>query len=301
MEAGILGQRLLAVAHAVALDVGLGRDVDAVFVAEVIPAGVVGIVAGAVGIHVKLLHHLDVLNHAFYAYHIAAVGVEFVAVGTLDEHRHAVDEELLVFDFNLAEAHTLRYALHHLAAVEQRGIELVEIRCLGRPLLRILHVEGGFCLVVLAQCHGGFCRDVSASILQHQFHGLSCGSLALQLHVQCAVLVVVHQVGGDVDVVDMTGRTGIEIDLAGNSAQAPEVLILVPRTVAPAHYLHGYQVLFAWLHIFGDVELGCYFRVFAIAHILAVHIEHHVAGGRADMEIHLLPLPVSRQGERLAI
>ena len=60
----VLGKGLLAIAHTVALEVRLCRQVDAILVAEVIPAGIVRIVAGAHGVDVELLHDLDILNHA---------------------------------------------------------------------------------------------------------------------------------------------------------------------------------------------------------------------------------------------
>lgn len=39
--------------------------VNTILVAEVVPEIIVGIVAGAHGIQVELLHHLNILNHAF--------------------------------------------------------------------------------------------------------------------------------------------------------------------------------------------------------------------------------------------
>lgn len=59
----LAGQRLLAVAHAVRLDVRLVEHVDAVAVAEVVPDGVVGIVARTHGVDVELLHDADILHH----------------------------------------------------------------------------------------------------------------------------------------------------------------------------------------------------------------------------------------------
>ena len=71
------------------------------------------------GIHVEVLHNLYVLNHAADRHHIAPVGVELVAVGTLEEHRPAVDQKLLVLDLHLAEAHALGDGLDDLGSVEQ--------------------------------------------------------------------------------------------------------------------------------------------------------------------------------------
>ena len=74
------------------LEVRLSGEIDTVFVAEVIPAWIIGIMAGAHGIDVELLHDADILNHALYADDVAAVGVELMTVGTLDENRRAIDE-----------------------------------------------------------------------------------------------------------------------------------------------------------------------------------------------------------------
>ena len=63
-EQRLLGLCLGTIAEAVALLIGLGGHVDAVLVAQVIPHGIVGIVAGAYGVDVQALHDLDVLNHA---------------------------------------------------------------------------------------------------------------------------------------------------------------------------------------------------------------------------------------------
>ena len=40
----------------------------------------------------------------------------------------------------------------------------------------------------------------------------------------------------------MVGRTGIEVDLACDTRQTPEVLIFEIGAVAPTHHLHGDEV-----------------------------------------------------------
>ena len=57
----VLGQRCFAVAHTVTFDIGFGTEVDAILVAELIPIGIVGIMAGAYSVDVHLFHLLDVL------------------------------------------------------------------------------------------------------------------------------------------------------------------------------------------------------------------------------------------------
>ena len=113
------GQCLLAVTHAVALDIGLGRQIEAVLVAEVVPAGIVGIVAGAYGIDIQIFHDLDILDHALYGDNVSAIGIEFMTIGTLDEDRLSVDEQLAALDLDMTEAYALGNHLEHLGALLQ--------------------------------------------------------------------------------------------------------------------------------------------------------------------------------------
>ncbi len=61
---GVLGQRLLAVSHSMRLHVGLGYDIDTVFIAKLVPEVVIRVVAGTNGVQVEFLHDLYVLYHA---------------------------------------------------------------------------------------------------------------------------------------------------------------------------------------------------------------------------------------------
>ena len=58
--------------------------IQAVLVAQVIPEGVVGIVASAVGVEVELLHQADVGDHRRAADDVAQVRVMFVAIDALE-------------------------------------------------------------------------------------------------------------------------------------------------------------------------------------------------------------------------
>ena len=113
------GQRLLAIAHAVALDIGLGRQIEAVLVAEVVPAGIVGIVAGAYGVDIQIFHDLDILDHALYGDDVTAIGIEFMTIGALDKDRLSVDEQLAALDLDMTEAYALGNHLEHLGALLQ--------------------------------------------------------------------------------------------------------------------------------------------------------------------------------------
>ena len=122
-----LGQRLRLIAHTVTLQVGLSRQVDAILIAQVIPTGIVWIVAGTHGIDIQLLHDLDILDHALHRDDVAAVGIKFMTVGTLDEDRLTVDKQLAALDFNMAEAYLLSDNLKHIRTllVFQRELQSI--------------------------------------------------------------------------------------------------------------------------------------------------------------------------------
>ena len=110
-------QCLLLIAEAVTLLIGLSAKVYTILVAEVVPLGIVGIVACTYGIDIELLHATYVLYHALTTHHIASVGVHLVAVGTLDEYRLTVDEQLGTLDLHTSET----YFLHHILSSTPDG------------------------------------------------------------------------------------------------------------------------------------------------------------------------------------
>ena len=135
---------------------------------------------------------------------------------------------------------------------------------------------------------------------QLQFNRLTFGLGNVYFTRQDTFLIVVFQVGIDEEVLNMHLRRGIEIHLTGNACKAPEVLILEIGTVAPAHDLHGDEVL-TFLQVFRDVKLSSHLRVLGVAHVFAVHPEREVARGRTNVEEHLLTVPVCRQFEGTAV
>ena len=78
----VFGKALFAIALGMRLAVGLVPNVESITVAEFIPIGVVGIMAGAYRIDVHLLHQGDVALHRLAADDVARVGVMLVAVHT---------------------------------------------------------------------------------------------------------------------------------------------------------------------------------------------------------------------------
>ena len=121
----VLGKGLLTIAHTMALDVGLCRQIDTIFVAEVVPTGIVGIVASTYGIDIELLHDLDILNHTLHRNDVAAIGIQFVTVGTLDEDGLTIDQQLTTLDLDMAEAHLLADNLQHFATLTELEFQYI--------------------------------------------------------------------------------------------------------------------------------------------------------------------------------
>ena len=225
-KGGVLGQCTVTVAHTVALDVGLSHYVDTILVAQLIPAGIVGIVTGAHSIDVEFLHDLDILNHALYRYHITEVGVQFVTVGALEEYGLAIHEHLEVLELYLAEAHLLADSLDYLVAINELNIQVIEVRSLGSPLGGIAHSHYGLGLTLTVDSCSSAFHHLASSILQGVAEALACSVVGCSRDLQGTVLVVLVQVGEDEEVIDTHLRTGIHVYLTGDTGKAPEVLVL---------------------------------------------------------------------------
>ncbi len=264
--------RAALIAKAVALLIGLSSDIETIFITEVIPAWIVGIVTGAHCIDIQTLHNLNILYHAVDRDDISAVGIHLVAVCTLDEHRLSIDEKLAVLDFHLAEARFLRDDLHDIApTVFNGGEERIQIRSLSRPFFHIGEHEAHCALLAFCELTGGL--GDNEMILVEQLEVYCWATFDADTYEQHTVVIVILQVGGQSDVADLHLTVACkEITLTGHATQSPEVLVLIERAIAPAKGLEGYEIL-AWMNIFCDVELCGSFCVLAISYILSVDIE----------------------------
>ena len=158
----------------------------------------------------------------------------------------------------MTEADALGNHLQHLVALLQGHDEGVQVGRLGCPCLDLAQrfkTESEWAIVE----HGGagLPHLLALWVNQLQINRLTFGLRNLYFTRQDTFLIVVLQVGIDEEVLNVHLWTGIQIHLAGNTCEAPEVLILQVRAVAPAHHLHSNQVL-AFFQVLGDVELGSY-------------------------------------------
>ena len=138
-QSRILGQRLRAVAHAVAFDVRLVNQVDAVSVAQVVPRGLVrdnGSVRTALMLCCFITWMSWIMPSTVMAW--PAIRVKLVPVHALEQNPLAVDQQIAVLDLHFAEADVHGDDFEHLAGgILEREQQLVEIRRFGGPLERV--------------------------------------------------------------------------------------------------------------------------------------------------------------------
>lgn len=208
---------------AVGFQIGFVDEIDAVAVAELVPEGVVGIVAGADGVDVVLFHEADVEPHVLFGDGSATLGVEFVAVDAFEEDALAVQAHDAVFQFEAAESHHGSADLQLSAGCvgEQNG-KGIEVGTLGAPGTDVFHG------VVDVPHTAGLC-DHSAGCIGEQ-----CPDAAVAFDVQRggedAVFAVI--VGGELHVTDVGGGGSVEKDIPKNAGEPPEILIFQPAGAA---------------------------------------------------------------------
>ena len=127
----------------VALDVRLVDEIEAVPIAELVPALVVGVVGEAHRVEIVPLHDLDVADHVRQVEGLAHPLVVLVAIDALDEDSLAVDEEGAVPDLDAAEAEAAGGVLHRApVGRDEADDEGVEGRILVAPRRRGLDGQG---------------------------------------------------------------------------------------------------------------------------------------------------------------
>ena len=134
-EEWCLGDGVVVIAEAMTLLVSLGTEVDAVFITQLIPYGIVGIVTGTYGIDIKLLHDLDILDHPFTTDHITTIRIHLMTVHTFYIYGLSVHQQLGIFDLYLTETDLLTDYLGRLGCHLRDGLT---------PFLGCLHgIDGG--------------------------------------------------------------------------------------------------------------------------------------------------------------
>ena len=225
LEVRILGQSTVTIAHTVALDICLSNNIDTILVTQLIPTGIVGIVASTYCIDIKLLHDLYILYHSLYRHHITTIGIEFVAVGTLEEYSLTIYEHLIILELHLAEAHLLTDSLYHIVAIHQLNIQIIQVRSLGTPLCGIVHGQCSHGLSLSIDGSLGALHHLACSIFQCVTQHLTCCIIGRSRNLQRTVLVILVQVGEDEEVIHTHLGTSIHVHFTSDTGKAPEVLV----------------------------------------------------------------------------
>ena len=255
----------VADAEAVRLEVALVDQVDAVAVAEVVPARIVRVVAGAHGVEVVALEQEDVLDHALERHGAAELGVRLVAVAALEDDAPAVDLQDAVDDVHLLEADVERRGHRGALPGVRADHQTVEVRILGGPVARLLHVglerddrlaaglDGGF---ALEDGHRGAFSVEELGADLDALRGRLAGVDELHVDGEDCVLELLVERRRRGDVVDAHGRRGDDGDVAEDAGEPPHVLVLGVGAGGPLPHAHGEDVATAEDGEFRDVELG---------------------------------------------
>ena len=204
----------LVIAVSMALDIGLGTEIDAILVTEVVPAWVVRIMTCADSVEIELLQALYIAYHTLCGDYISLVRVKLMTVDALEEDSLAIDEELSVTYLDSAESdavcehldrlcHLLSVLLHISAACLGRlcchdlCCESVEIWCLGTPQGWVCYKNLCRATPVLGlRCCLGHCGALCVSQLVTQCRA------ACDVSIDCQTAI---GIGCHLEVVDMYG------------------------------------------------------------------------------------------------
>ena len=237
-------------------------------------------------------------------------GIVLVTVDALEQDGDPVDKELTVLDLGGPEADPRGDRLDRLSrAVQELEDETVEGRRLGAP-------PGDAGQARVEPDDGPAVRrrgrrplrpqDLPARGVEkrqgHRGGDRSGGGRLAEIdrHRQPPVPVPVIQAGPDLEVADTDPGRGVEIDVALDAGQPPEVLAFEIGAVRPPVDLGGQDVL-AGLEEFGDVPFGRRLRILAEAELLSVDpdVEERLDGAELEIDVH--SGPVRRDRERPAV
>ena len=127
---------------------------------------------------------------------------------------------------------------------------------------------------------------VKVRLAFHQAYALSIEQFevdnGIAFHGHChhsvAILIVVNEVGRDANVFNMHIFVArIEITLARNTTQSPEILILTVGAITPSKGLESNEIL-AWFEIFSEVKFSCYLAIFSVTNKRTIHPQIHIRG-----------------------
>ena len=190
VPAGFDGSQLLP--GAVAFQIGLVHQVDALLIAQVVPGCLVGVVTGADGVDVVPAEGVHGPLHVLYADGPTGARVPLMAVHPPDYQALSVEEHQAVFQFKAAETDVIGNDLQNIPGSGNQGQDcVIEIRCFMTPAMNI--GEGKFRAYVVLSVKG------QRYILIHQaINGtvdgyIFCVSAEQQTKLQLSCGVILHE------------------------------------------------------------------------------------------------------------
>ena len=223
-------------------------EVDAILVAQIVPARVVGIVASADGVDIEALHENDVFDHALGRESAPVLRVMLMAIDAAQADGLAIHAQAAIDCLYLPEANAGALGLDRDAgSILESNDKGVEIRIFRGPFARGGDVgakagAGDFAILRI---------DESFRVKRRGKYGFGCGVEKLRLagisfavdifglakrntQVEGCVLIVAVKSGCREEIADLDIGSAQESHIAKNAAQPPHVLVLDPRGVAPA-------------------------------------------------------------------
>ena len=297
---------------AVALQIRLPDDIQAVFIAELQKIRVVRVVAGAHGVHVMGFQVLHIPQHLFPADGAAGAAAPLVAVDTLEHDALAVQKHLAVFQLKPAQTDFHAGALHENALAQQGDFCFVQVRLFGTPQSGVSHRKGERNILhVLFHIRGSLAlAEHHAAVVLGRFPHLSGLFLAIKhhRHRSCAADFAIKGDGctGKIickallhkDVLQMELRLGEQFHRPEQAAHAPEILILQPAAGGKTVHLYR-QGIFAGVDGGGHVKFSGSEGILGVADVNAVAPDG--GGTVGTVQTQVAACPVFRQGKAALI
>ena len=284
------------VAHAMAFDVGFVVHVETQGVAEFVEFPLLGIVAGADGVNIAKLHELEVFQNVLPGGVVAGIGVVLMQVHSFELDGLSVHQEGLHLPFPIPDRGNLQAAETHVEAgvfpvhAQQEGVELGGF---GAPAADIRQAfRHGVQFSGEAETGIGHGFSVFVQQLVEYLRGLR----GAHLEPEKAGAQVTVQGGNhpkvEAAVLFLAGQVHVPLQ----AGDAPEVLVFQPGRLGVAVNLQ-HQLVLAGLQGLRDAEARQVLGVFAVAHLLPVHIDVGAALASAEVQIHFPSLPAVRNAE----
>ena len=252
--------------EAVALHIGLGDQHDAILIAQLVEARVIGIVRGAHRVDVVLLHELQVAAHAIETHGAALVIVVIVTVDAMHLKVGAVEVDMVALNRHLGKALAMRHVLADHVAIVDLKRKVVEEGVLGIPEVGVGHGALGMAVDALARSHHVLAiaerKHDAGSALGHRIERNQSG-VALAVRTEPKVDQV-------------RGGALHKVHIAEDARGPPHILVLDIAAIAVLQDLDRKQVV-ALDERVGHVELGGQTRALGHADKLAVDVQLAIA------------------------